>query len=123
MKTNVTNARARLNGALFVGLLNKLFRCPRFMLLLNISCHKRRLVVVVVKPVRSCCGGVLHDQPHLLKLSRRWSEQSSGLLAGGTRRCKAQHLLDVLPDGHRAEDVEKDEGTLGVVIAGQVSMA
>lgn len=59
----------------------------------------------------------------LLKLSRRRSKQASGLLAGSPRRGKAEQLLNVLANRHRAQDVQEDEGTLGVIVPGQVAMA
>lgn len=58
----------------------------------------------------------------LLKLSGRRSEESSGLLAGGPRRSKAEQLLDVLTDGHRAQNVQEDERTLGVVLTGKITV-
>lgn len=53
---------------------------------------------------------------------RRRTKKSTGLLGGSSRRGKAKNLLDVLPDGHGAENIEEDEGTVCGVIAQQVSM-
>lgn len=59
----------------------------------------------------------------LLELARSGSEHATTLFAGGTGRSKAQHLLDVLADGHGAQDVQEDERALGVVVSGQVTVA
>lgn len=59
----------------------------------------------------------------LLELAWRRSKQSTGLLASRPRRCKSQQLLDVLANGHGTQDVQEDEGTLSVVVPGQVAMA
>lgn len=59
----------------------------------------------------------------LLKLARSRSEETATLLGCCPRRCEAQNLLHVLADGHRAEDVQEDEGTLVVVFAGKIAMA
>lgn len=44
----------------------------------------------------------------------------AGLLGGRPGGGEAQRLLDVLPDGHGAEDVEEDEGAVREVLAHEV---
>lgn len=58
----------------------------------------------------------------LFKLSRSGSEEATSLLACRSRRGESQKLLNVLANGHRTQDVQEDEGTLGVVVPGQVAM-
>ena len=48
---------------------------------------------------------------------------TAGLLAGGSGGSEAQRLLDVLSDGHRAEDVEEDKAAVCHVVAQQVPVA
>ena len=48
---------------------------------------------------------------------------TAGLLAGGPRGSEAQRLLDVLSDGHRAEDVEEYKAAVRHVVAQQVPVA
>lgn len=48
---------------------------------------------------------------------------TAGLLTGGSGGSEAQRLLDVLSDGHRAEDVEEDEAAVGHVVPQQVPVA
>lgn len=62
---------------------------------------------------------IFSDQ-HLFELTRRRAEDS--LLAGGPRRREAEELLHILTDRHGAEDVEKDEGAFGEVVAGEVAV-
>lgn len=50
-----------------------------------------------------------------------WSSENA-LLAGSSRRRKSEDLLNVLPDRHGAKDVKEDEGTLGEVVACEISM-
>ena len=58
----------------------------------------------------------------LLNGGRRGAEEVAALLGGGARRREAEQLLNVLPDRHGAEDVEEDERTVSVVLAGQVAV-
>ena len=46
----------------------------------------------------------------------------SHLLTGSSRRGKSEGFLDILSDGHGAEDVEEDEAAVGHVIAQQVAV-
>ena len=48
---------------------------------------------------------------------------TSYLFASCSRRGKPQRLLNVLSDGHGAEDVEEDEAAVGHVVSQQVSVA
>ena len=48
---------------------------------------------------------------------------TAGLLTGGSGGSEAQRLLDVLSDGHRAEDVEKDKAAVRHVVPQQVPVA
>jgi len=45
---------------------------------------------------------------------------ASRLFAGSARGSKSKSFLDVLPDGHGAEDVEEDETAVGHVVSGDV---
>ena len=46
-----------------------------------------------------------------------------GLLAGGSARSEPESFLDVLSDGHRAQDVEEDETAVCHVVPQQVPVA
>ena len=48
---------------------------------------------------------------------------TAGLLTGGSGGSEAQRLLDVLSDGHRAEDVEEDEAAVRHVVTEEVPVA
>lgn len=52
----------------------------------------------------------------------RWAQKSSSLFSGRSGWGQTQHFLNVLSDGHGAEDVEEDEGAVGVVLAQQVAV-
>lgn len=71
---------------------------------------------------QSVQANYLQESLPLLELAWCRAEKTTGLFAGSTRRCEAEHFLDVLPDRHRAENVQEDKGTFRVVITGQVSM-
>ena len=47
----------------------------------------------------------------------------SDLLARCSRGGESQGLLDVLPDGHGAQDVEEDEAAVGHVVTEEVPVA
>ena len=48
------------------------------------------------------------------------NDRLSHLLTGSSRRGKSEGFLDILSDGHGAEDVEEDEAAVGHIIAQQV---
>ena len=48
---------------------------------------------------------------------------TAGLLNGGSGGSEAQRLLDVLPDGHGAEDVEEYKAAVSHVVPQQVPVA
>lgn len=50
------------------------------------------------------------------------SQEASGLFGCSSGGRETEHLLNVLSDGHGAEDVEEDEGAVGVVLAQQVAV-
>ena len=49
--------------------------------------------------------------------------QTPGLRTGGAARSESERLLDVLSDGHRAQDVEEDEAAVSHVVPHQVPVA
>ena len=58
-------------------------------------------------------------------LGGRWGEEScagGSLFRRGSGRRETEDLLNVLSNGHRAENVEEDKGTISHVSAGQVPM-
>lgn len=59
----------------------------------------------------------------LLELAGSWSEDTAALFSCCPRWGEAEHLLDVLANGHCAQNVQEDEGTLVVVFAGKIAMA
>lgn len=59
----------------------------------------------------------------LLELARSGSEKAAALFGCSARRRKTEHLLDVLTHGHRAQNVQENEGALVVIFAGQIAMA
>ena len=75
----------------------------------------------------------LHFSPKALLMTKSWCSplvfvgvrvpHTAGLLAGGSGGSEAQRLLDVLPDGHRAEDVEEYEAAVRHVVTQQVPVA
>ena len=52
-----------------------------------------------------------------------WVPHTAGLLTSGSGGSEAQRLLDVLPDGHRAEDVEEYKAAVSHVVPQQVPVA
>ena len=52
-----------------------------------------------------------------------WMPHTAGLFTGSARGSEAQCLLDVLPDGHGAEDVEEYKAAVSHVITQQVPVA
>jgi len=56
----------------------------------------------------------------LALLSGRLEE--AALFAGSPRRRETQELLDILSDGHGAEDVQEDEAAVPELLAGQVAV-
>lgn len=55
-------------------------------------------------------------------LTRRRAKHVVALLARRSRRREAKHFLNVLPDGHGAEDVEKDERAIREIVANKIAM-
>ena len=47
----------------------------------------------------------------------------TNLFACSSRGCKTESLLDVLSDGHGAEDVEEDEAAVGHIVTQEIPVA
>ena len=52
-----------------------------------------------------------------------WVPQTPGLRTGGAARGESERLLDVLSDGHRAQDVEEYKATVSHIVSQQVPVA
>jgi len=59
----------------------------------------------------------------LFELAGSGTKETYALFTGGARWSKAQKLLNVLANGHGAQNVEEDEGAVRVVIAGKIPVA